>query len=47
VDKKPWRPQATGTNVGMPTEQLPIPKNKAKPLVLIGQSSPKTTVAQK
>jgi hypothetical protein len=42
-DKKPWRPPATATTVGMPAEQLPIPPTRAKPLALIG--SPRTHLA--
>ncbi|MDB5367777.1 MAG: hypothetical protein JWM77_3704 [Rhodospirillales bacterium] len=47
VDKKARRPQTTETKVGMPAEQLPIPPGKAKPLALIGQSSPQKNASDK
>jgi hypothetical protein len=43
-DKKPWRPPATATRVAMPSDELPIPPNKAKPIALIGAPA-KTSVA--
>ncbi|GIL41270.1 hypothetical protein [Roseiterribacter gracilis] len=46
ADKKPWRPQATATEVSMPADQLPVPKAKAKPLALIGQSAATKTAAR-